>query len=118
MDDSLRSGRRAPAGVAPGDRALRVDVLGVLQDDQAFLDDVPIGGLQHRQRRRAAGLVQQPIGPLPGDVDHPKVDFVSPSLQRQPAVRPLAERTDGDVVEGRVNDGCGGMRRPFAFPWT
>ena len=92
---------RTPVRVALGDRMFRIDVLEVLQDDQAFLDDVSIGRFQHRQCRGAAGLFQQPVGTLLGDVDHLEVDFVAAALQRQQDVQPLAERADGDVV----NDG-------------
>jgi hypothetical protein len=98
---------RPPVGVALGDRTLGVELVEVLQDDQALLDDPPAGDLQDRQRRRAARLLQQPFGPRAGDVDDAELDFRPPTFQRQQDLQSLAEGADGDVVDDRSGHGGG-----------
>src|SRR5690606_18442589 len=72
---------RAAVRVLLGDRGFRKDILEVLQNDEAFLDHASFGGPQDRQRRRAAGPIQQPLWTGTRDVDDVKVDFATTALQ-------------------------------------
>jgi hypothetical protein len=89
-----------------GNGGLREHILQVLQDDQALLEDAPVGRLQDRQRRRAAGFLQEPVRPGLRDVDDAKIHLIPQPLERQQDLQPLAERADGNVVDGEFG-GCG-----------
>ena len=78
-----------PVRVSLGNGGLREDILQVLQDDHAFLEDAPIGRLQDRQRRRAAGFLQEPVRPGLRDVDDAEVDLLPQALERQQDLQPL-----------------------------
>ena len=90
----------AAVGVALGHRSPGVDVLEVLQENEALLEDLSRRGLEDRQRRRAVRLGEQPGWARLRDVDDMEIDFAAAALQRQQDFEALRERTDRDVVDG------------------
>src|SRR5436190_13306380 len=93
---------RMPICVTLRDRMLGEQGFEIAQDDKAFLEDTAIGGLEDRQRRRAAGLSQQRFLPRFRDVDDLEAHIAPATLQRQQDLQPLTERADRDVVYGQA----------------
>ncbi len=89
----------AAIGVLLRDAWLRIAVVQVLHQHQALLEDLAVLELEHRQRRRPAGLCEQRgIAPL-GDVYDLEAQLTAPLLQRKQDFETLAERTHRDVED-------------------